>query len=293
VSVATRFERAAGTSPSEFDRRCPVGSREPEDREYLTMRFTKLASIALAGALALGAATANAEDLRIGVEGAYPPFSEKTASGELIGFDIDIANALCAEMGMSCTLVEQDWDGIIPALQARKYDAIIASMSITEDRKKVVDFTNKYYNTPAKFAAKEGMFDADTPEALAGKRIGVQRGTIHDDFLTTVYKDSEVVRYGTQDEVYLDLTAGRLDAILADSLAIDEGFLKTDNGAGYAFFGQDHNDPEFFGEGAGIAIRKGEDELREKFNAAIEAIRSNGTYDEIRAKYFDFDIYGG
>jgi arginine/ornithine transport system substrate-binding protein len=257
------------------------------------MRFTKLASIALAGALALGAATANAEDLRIGVEGAYPPFSEKTASGELIGFDIDIANALCAEMGMSCTLVEQDWDGIIPALQARKYDAIIASMSITEDRKKVVDFTNKYYNTPAKFAAKEGMFDADTPEALAGKRIGVQRGTIHDDFLTTVYKDSEVVRYGTQDEVYLDLTAGRLDAILADSLAIDEGFLKTDNGAGYAFFGQDHNDPEFFGEGAGIAIRKGEDELREKFNAAIEAIRSNGTYDEIRAKYFDFDIYGG
>lgn len=257
------------------------------------MRFTKLASIAMAGAFALGMSTANAEDLRIGVEGAYPPFSEKTESGELIGFDIDIANALCAEMGMTCTLVEQDWDGIIPALQARKYDAIIASMSITEDRKKVVDFTSKYYNTPAKFAAKDGMFSADTPEALAGKRIGVQRGTIHDDFLTTVYAESEIVRYGTQDEVYLDLTANRLDAILADSLAIDEGFLKTDAGAGYSFFGMDHNDPEFFGEGAGIAIRKGEDELREKFNAAIAAIRANGTYDEIRAKYFDFDIFGG
>lgn len=258
------------------------------------MRFNTLASAVLAGAFALGLGSAQAQDsLRIGVEGAYPPFSEKTESGELIGFDIDIANALCAEMKVECTMVEQDWDGIIPALQAKKYDAIVASMSITEDRKKVVDFTNKYYNTPAKFAAKEGMFDSDSTEALAGKRIGVQRGTIHDDYLSSVYKDSEIVRYGTQDEVYLDLTAGRLDAILADSLAIDEGFLKTDAGKGYSFFGTDHNDAEYFGEGAGIAVRKGEDDLRSKLNDAIAAIRANGTYDEIRKKYFDFDIYGG
>ncbi|MDW3206672.1 MAG: ABC transporter substrate-binding protein [Alphaproteobacteria bacterium] len=258
------------------------------------MRFNTLASAVLAGAFALGLGSAQAQDsLRIGVEGAYPPFSEKTESGDLIGFDIDIANALCAEMKVECTLVEQDWDGIIPALQAKKYDAIVASMSITADRKKVVDFTNKYYNTPAKFAAKDGMFDSDTAEALAGKRIGVQRGTIHDDYLTSTYANSEIVRYGTQDEVYLDLTAGRLDAILADSLAIDEGFLKTDAGKGYSFFGTDHNDPEYFGEGAGIAVRKGEDDLRNKLNDAIATIRSNGTYDEIRKKYFDFDIYGG
>lgn len=258
------------------------------------MRFVKLASVVLAGAFSMGIGSAQAQDsLRIGVEGAYPPFSEKTASGELIGFDIDIANALCAEMKVTCEMVEQDWDGIIPALQAKKYDAIVASMSITEDRKKVVDFTTKYYNTPAKFAAKDGMFSEDSPAALAGKRIGVQRGTIHDDYLSSVYKDSEIVRYGTQDEVYLDLTADRLDAILADSLAIDEGFLKTDAGKGYSFFGVDHNDPQYFGDGAGIAIRKGEDDLREKFNAAIAAIRANGTYDEIMKKYFDFDIYGG
>ena len=258
------------------------------------MRFTKLASALVAGALAFGLSTAYAggHSLRIGVEGAYPPFSEKTASGELIGFDIDIANALCAEMGKECTLVEQDWDGIIPALQAKKYDAIIASMSITEDRKKVVDFTAKYYQTPAKFAAKDGMFASDTPEALAGKRIGVQRATIHDDFVTTTYPDSEVVRYGTQDEVYLDLTAGRIDAIIADSTAVEEGFLKTDAGAGYAFFGQDHTDVAFFGEGAGIAVRKGEEELRDGLTAAIAAIRANGVYDEIAAKYFNFNIYG-
>ncbi|NMM45948.1 ABC transporter substrate-binding protein [Rhodospirillaceae bacterium KN72] len=262
------------------------------------MRFTKLAQsvisgAVLAGALAIGIGTAQAADLRIGVEGAYPPFSEKTASGELIGFDIDIANALCEKMGVTCELVEQDWDGIIPALQAKKYDAIVASMSITEDRKKVVDFTKKYYNTPAKFAAKDGMFSDDSPAAMAGKRIGVQRGTIHDDFLTSVYKDSEIVRYATQDEVYLDITAGRIDAMLADSLAIDEGFLKTDAGKGYSFFGADHSEVEYFGEGAGIAIRKGEDELREKLNDAIDAIRADGTYDKIQAKYFDFDIYGG
>jgi|TARA_R100001143_G_scaffold63516_1_gene71307 lysine-arginine-ornithine-binding protein len=258
------------------------------------MRFAKIGSLVLAGAFSLGlGAAAQAEDMRIGVEGAYPPFSEKTASGELIGFDIDIANAICAEMKVTCTMVEQDWDGMIPALQAKKFDAIVASMSITPDRMKVVDFTNKYYNTPAKFVAKEGMFTSDTPEALAGKRIGVQRATIHDDFVTTKYTNSEIVRYATQDEVYLDLTAGRLDAIIADSLAMDEGFLSRDAGKGYAFFGVDHNDPEFFGEGAGITVRKGEDALRERLNGAIAAIRANGTYDTIMKKYFKIDIYGG
>ncbi|MEQ8603390.1 MAG: ABC transporter substrate-binding protein [Marivibrio sp.] len=258
------------------------------------MRFPKFTAALAAGVMALGVSAASAQDtLRIGVEGAYPPFSEKTASGELVGFDIDIANALCAEMNVECTLVEQDWDGIIPALQAKKYDAIIASMSITPDRQKVVDFTNKYYQTPAKFAAEEGVDWADTPEGLAGKTIGVQRGTIHDDYVSALYTDSEIKRYATQDEAYLDLQAGRVDAILADSIAVSDGFLKTEAGEGYAFFGGDHTDPQYFGEGAGIAVRKGEDELRQKLNDAIAAIREDGTYKEINDKYFEFDIYGG
>jgi lysine-arginine-ornithine-binding protein len=258
------------------------------------MRFTKLTAVLAAGAFALGLGTAQADDpLRIGVEGAYPPFSEKTSSGDLVGFDIDIANALCAEMGVECALVEQDWDGIIPALQAKKYDAIVASMSITPDRQKVVDFTKKYYQTPAKFAAKEGVDWEDTPEGLAGKTIGVQRGTIHDDYISALYTESEIKRYATQDEAYLDIQAGRVDAILADSIAVSDGFLKTEAGEGYAFFGTDHTDPQYFGDGAGIAVRKGEDDLREKLNAAITAIRENGTYKEINDKYFGFDIYGG
>ncbi|MEQ8355023.1 MAG: ABC transporter substrate-binding protein [Kiloniellaceae bacterium] len=256
----------------------------------------KLFSAVFIAALALGAAQADAKEwkkVRVGVEGAYPPFSEVTTDGKLVGFDIDIANALCAEMKVECELVTQDWDGIIPALQARKYDAIIASMSITEERKQKVDFTDKYYNTPAKFVRKKGSGIEITKDSLKGKSVGVQRATIHDKFVSDVYGDEvEVKRYGSQDEVYLDMAAGRIDLMLADSVALSGGFLQTDDGEGYEFVGPDFSDPKYFGDGAGIALRKGEDDLREMFNAAIDAIRANGKYKAIQDKYFDFNVYG-
>jgi len=256
----------------------------------------KLIAAVFATAVAVGAVGAEAKDwtkVRIGVEGAYPPFSQVTADGKLVGFDIDIANALCDQMKVECELVTQDWDGIIPALNARKYDAIIASMSITPERKEKVDFTNKYYQTPAKFVRKKGSGIEITQEGLKGKSVGVQRATIHDNFVTEVYGDEvEVKRYGTQDEAYLDMVAGRVDLLLADSIALEDGFLKTDSGKDYEFVGPDFTDPQYFGEGAGIAIRKGEDELREMLNAAIDAIRANGVYKSIQDKYFDFNVYG-
>lgn len=247
-----------------------------------------------AGVLAVSGQAVLANDwskVRIGVEGAYPPFSEMTPDGQLIGFDIDIADALCEAIQAECTLVPQDWDGIIPALLEGKYDAIIASMSITEERKKSVDFTNRYYQTPAKFVRAKG---ADIDEnSLAGKRIGVQRATTHDSYLSDNYGDDvEIVRYAAQDEANLDMIAGRIDALLADSVALSDGFLATDDGAGFEFFGPDLSDPKWFGEGAGIALRQDDDDLREKFNAAIEQIRSDGTYKAIQDKYFDFDVYG-
>lgn len=246
--------------------------------------------------LVLAAGTAGAKDwkkVRIGVEGAYPPFSYMTPAGELAGFDIEIARALGTAMGAEVTLVAQDWDGIIPALLAKKYDAIIASMSITEERKKKVAFTDKYYQTPAKFIVKKGMIDEFSREAIKGKNIGVQRATIHDRYLTDNYgKDVAVKRYATQDEAYLDLTAGRVDLLLADSVALSDGFLKKPEGADYQFIGPDLSDPKWFGDGAGIAIRKGDTELVEKFNTAIDKIRSDGTYKTIQDKYFDFNVYG-
>ena len=258
------------------------------------MGLKKLASMVAAGALALGiTAQAQAADvLRIAIEGAYPPFSSKTASGELVGFDVDIANALCDQMGRKCEMVEQEWDGIIPGLIAKKYDAIIASMSITPERKKRIDFTNKYYNTPAKLVAPENSGLVATKEGLAGKRLGVQRGTTHQCYAEKFFPDAELVLYSTQEDVFLDLASGRIDLQLSDSLQAFEGFLSQDAGKGYAFLGGDANDLECYGEGAGIAIRKGETELRGAFNDAIDAIRANGTYQEINAKYFDFDIYG-
>ena len=166
------------------------------------------------------------DKIRIGVEGAYPPFSSVEKDGTLIGFDIDIARALCEEIGAKCVLVPQDWDGIIPALLARKYDAIIASMSITEERKKKVAFSDKYYNTPAKFARKKGSGITISKAGLKGKTVGVQRATIHDNFITAEFGDSvNIKRYGTQDEAYLDAIAGRIDLLLADSIAMDEGCL--------------------------------------------------------------------
>ena len=251
-----------------------------------------LAAAALAVAAAAVPAASAADELRIGVEGAYPPFSWKEADGSLKGFDIDIANAICAQMGRECTLVEQDWDGMIPALLARKYDAIIASMSITAERKKRVDFTSKYYNTPAMFVAAEGSGLDVSAAGLSGKAVGVQRGTTHQCFMEKIYPDSDLRLYATQEEVFLDLAAGRLDAQFSDSLQADEGFLKTDAGKGYAFVGGPQFDLECHGEGAGIAVRKGEGELLDALNAAIVAIRDDGTYKAINDQYFDFDVFG-
>ncbi len=242
---------------------------------------------------AIGAATiasaVDAADINICVEGAYPPFSWTESSGDVVGFDIDIANALAVEMGMNATMVKTDWDGIIPALLEGKCDAIIASMSITEERMQVIDFSTAYYNTPARFIGAEGMME----DSLDGKRVGVQRGTIHQDFMEGEFPNVELVLYGSQDEIYLDLVAGRVDAIMADSIAMDEGFLSTDAGAGYAFFGGSYAVAEYHGDGAGVGVRQGEEELRDAFSAAIDAIRASGEYETINGKYFEFDIFGG
>lgn len=246
-------------------------------------------------ALALAASPASAElkkKYRVATEGAYAPFNWVDPDGSLKGFDVDIAKELCARIKVECEIVAQDWDGIIPGLLAKKYDMIVASMSITEERKQVVDFTGKYYNTPAKFIAKEGASFEFTDAGMAGKVIGTQRATIHENFLRDNFPSADIRVYATQDEANADLASGRLDLVLADSVALDEGFLKTDAGKGFAFVGPDYTDPKWFGDGAGIAIRKGETDLVDAFNKAIAQIRSDGTYAAINAKYFDFDVYG-
>mgnify|MGYP001617825268 FL=1 len=232
--------------------------------------------------------------VRFGVEGAYPPFSWTDASGEIKGFDIDLAHALCQQMAVKCELVAQDWDGMIPALLSRKYDGIIAAMSITDERRKKVDFTAKYAHIPNRFVAAKGTTLELTPAGMAGKRIGVQRATTHDKYLTDNFgSDVTIVRYGNADEAYLDLKAGRVLALLADASAIDQGLLSKAGGDKFEYVGPALTDRQWFGDGMGIAVRKGDQDLKAKLDEAIKTLRANGKYQEINQKYFKYDIYGG
>lgn len=256
----------------------------------IAMRIALAASAAM---LVLGSAHAEDKVLKIGTEGAYPPFNNLTADGKLEGFDIDIGNALCEQMQVKCEWVTQDWDGIIPALQAGKFDAILASMSITPERAEKVDFTNKYYNTPSAIAVpKDSDLKGTTKADLAGKTIGVATSTTHFNYASQTYTDSTVKGYPSSPEEQLDLANGRLDAIQDDITVLSE-WLATPEGACCKILGTPEPQPvEIFGPGAGIAVRKGDKELLDKLNAAIKAIRENGTYKKINDKYFNFDVYG-
>jgi arginine/ornithine transport system substrate-binding protein len=189
--------------------------------------------------------------------------------------------------------VQQEFDALIPALQARKIDAIVASLSITEERRKAIAFSDKYYSSPQRFFGKAGAKLDTTPAGMKGKKIGVQSATIHERFISAVYKDSVITRYATQDQIYLDLKTGRLDASFADVVAVEFGFLKTPAGQGMGFHGPLFDDPKWFGEGVGVGLRKAEAAtLGKAFNAAIAELRRNGGYQAIAGRYFSFDIYG-
>ena len=252
----------------------------------------KIARILLAAAaLAIGAGAAQAEmkKVRIGTEGAYPPFNSVDSAGKLVGFDIEIGEALCAKMKVECTFVAQDWDGIIPALLAKKYDVILASMSITDERKEKVAFTIPYYLTPGSFIApKDTKITEITPAALKGKTIGAQSSTTGATYLEDKYKDSEIKLYPTQDEANADLAAGRLDAVLADKFVLYEWLEKSTDGKCCKFVGPDLKDVN--PQGTGIAVRKEDNELREALNKAIQEINADGTFAKNNAKYFPFPI---
>ena len=246
----------------------------------------------IGAAVVLTLAAGPASALAVCVEGAYPPFSEVGSGGELTGFDIDIANALCAEIGEPCEMVQVSWERMIPTLNGGGCDAIVASMSDTAERRRLIDFTARYYRAPVRFVGLAGAGLSDASEAMAGKVVGVQRGTINESFMRAHYPATALKLYGNQEHVLIDLTLGRLDAVLGEAVQLDAGFLETPAGEGFAFFGGDHFDPAIQGAGAAIGVRKQDAGLRDRLSAAIAAIRADGTYDAIRQRYFAIDIYG-
>ncbi len=260
------------------------------------VRKLTLAALLLASMALQTAAHAQAPGwakIRIGVEANYPPFSQMGTDGKFSGFDIDIANALCAQMKAECTMVAQEWDGMMPALNAKKFDMIVASMSITEERKKAADFSDSYYDIPSAWIAKTGSYKEVTPAALKGKKIIVTRNTPRAAYVQANFKESDVLLVAKEAEVTMELAAGRGDIGFGSSLAATAAFLKSPEGKGYSKVGA----PVTIGGakdggGVGIAMRKGEDALKTKVNAALKAITANGVYKTINDKYFDVNIRG-
>jgi polar amino acid transport system substrate-binding protein len=245
----------------------------------------------VAGALLLGLGTAPAlaATVKVSVSAEpYPPFASKNSAGVWEGFEVDLAKAVCKAASLDCEIVETAWDGIIPALTSKKIDVIFASMTITPDREKTIDFSIPYYNTPAEFIAPKGDKVEATPEGMKGKTIGVQTGTIHADYVNKTFGNTATVKiYNTQDEANADLAAGRLDVVLADAAALD-AFLASDAGScceAKAFA----KDPIFEG-GVGAGVRKDDTALKEKLNAGIAAVYKSGEFDTLQKKYFKYDV---
>ncbi|WP_052261646.1 transporter substrate-binding domain-containing protein [Leisingera sp. ANG-M1] len=250
--------------------------------------FAKLAMTAIATSVCATAALAGDKVVRMGTEGYYPPFNFFDSAGQIKGFDIDIGNALCERMEVKCEWVTTDWDGIIPALNADKFDTIIASMSITDERSKIVSFTNPYYFNGIRFVAAEGHgLENALPADLKGLVIGTQSATGEVDILEDYFPDSELKLYPKLDDALLDLETGRVDLVLASQFVLGD-WLKSDEGGCCEFVGEAFL-PDF-AKGTGVAVRQDDTDLRDALNAALDAIVEDGTYDKIRGEYFAFDI---
>ncbi len=224
----------------------------------------------------------------------YPPFASKDASGKWVGWEIDLMDAVCAEMKARCELVEVAWDGIIPALLEKKID-VIWLMWPYDDSEVRIDFTNKYYSVPAAFIgpkSKSIAIDINNPASMTGKIIGVQAGSLYDDYAHKVFGSAATVKlYETQENANADLIAGKVDVVLIDWNGFNS-LMELDQGGDMEVKLRIPTDL-IFSKGARGGLRKGDVALKDRLNAAIDAIRANGEYDEISKKYFDFDIYGG
>jgi octopine/nopaline transport system substrate-binding protein len=277
-------------------------------------RADRILGIVAALALGITAGAAAAKEwttVKIATEGAYPPWNATDSSGQLVGFELDLAKDLCGRMGVECEVVAQDWEGIIPALQAGKYDVIMAGMSITDERKKVIQFSDSYAATPARFAvlkdsdlasyagkldrANLDEVDADEQaaidamkEAFDGKTVGVQVATTHANVLDTYLADTvEIRKYDTQENLDLDLQSGRVDLALA-SMSYWQPLMNTEKGADFAVIGPGMTGGPF-GSGVGVGIRQEDSDLVELFNQAIAAAKADGTITKLSEQWFGFD----
>ena len=259
------------------------------------MKKAFLALSALTLCMAAGSVLAKEyKELRFGVDPSYAPFESKAADGSLVGFDIDLGNAICAELKVKCKWVESDFDGMIPGLKANKFDGVISSMTVTAAREKVIDFSSELFSGPTSLVYKKGSgLSADTA-SLKGKTVGYEQGTIQEAYAKAVLDKAGVTTkaYANQDQVYADLTSGRLDASVQDMLQAELGFLKSPQGADYEV--SEAIDDPLLPSKTAVGIKKGNSELQALLNKGIKALHADGTYAKIQKKNFgDLNLFSG
>lgn len=254
-----------------------------------TLALSLLASMFCTSALA-----ALPQTVRIGTDATYAPFSSKDAKGDFVGFDIDLGNEMCKRIQVKCTWAGTDFDSLIPSLKAKKIDAIISSLSITEKRQQEIAFSSKLYAADSRLIAAKGSPIQPTLESLKGKHVGVLQGSTQEAYANEKWRPAgvDVVAYQNQDLIYSDLAAGRLDAAFQDEVAASEGFLKQPAGKDYAFAGPAVKDKKYFGDGTGVGLRKEDTALTAAFSKALDDLRKDGTYARLAQKYFNFNVYG-
>ncbi|GAB7531259.1 transporter substrate-binding domain-containing protein [Pseudomonas sp. 3A(2025)] len=234
------------------------------------------------------------KEIRFGVDANYAPFESKAPDGSFVGFDIDLGNALCAELKAECKWVESDFDGLIPGLRANKFDGILSSMTVTPVRARAVDFSEELFSGATSYVFKKGSGLTTDVASLKGKRVGYFQGSIQEGYAKAVLKKAgvNIQPYQNQNQVYYDLVSGRLDASLQDMLQAKAGFLDLPQGADYELSG--HVESELLPSKTAVAVAKGNDDLKAQLNRAIKTIHENGTYSRLQAKYFgDLNLYSG
>jgi lysine-arginine-ornithine-binding protein len=252
-----------------------------------TLAAVALAVLPLAG-------QAQSDTIRFGIDPTFRPYEYRLADGSLTGFEVDLGTEICKRLNAKCVWVQQPFDSIIPALKAKKFDAILSGLTATPKRREQVDFTDRLFSGIGALVAKCGTDIHSTPESLRGKRIGVGLGSSQEAYAKTHWapKGVELVPYPNMEGVRADLVAGRVDVSFESAAPAQIGFLDQPQGKGFCMVGEKITDKDLLGDGIGIGLEKGNDALRTKLNEAISAIRKDGTYMTIAKKYFDYDPYG-
>lgn len=281
--------------------RYTVGRRTPRQGDDMRrfgsvyrLKFLFLACAAFVSASISGPAIVSAAEndtVRIAVEGAFPPFNYLDSNNQLQGFDVDVAKALCDAAKLKCEFVIQEWTAMIPNLLDNKYDAIISSMSMSAERRQKVAFTQKYYDSPSVFIAnKDTKIPGTSVDDLKKLRLGVTAATSQEAYAKKFYSGVATTVFQASPDLYKGLADGSVDIILEDKLAVYDWLANTKAGSCCEFKGEDIKNTEYFGDGAGIAVRPDDKTLLDKLNGALEAIQAGDTYDTINAKYFPFSI---